>query len=410
MATTEHASSAPTLRIGSGDSEHDPQQTSEQVHVARQKFRNRTQSMTGETIYKDHPSHDIMLNIKLGVRHSIGQATTRENRELVLADFTTEFKKSFPSEGSSDTPPHRSGDFKFKDHAPLAFKQIRERFGIDAADYMLSIGGDHALKEIPTPGKSGALFYKTKDDRFLIKTISKQESKYFRDILAQYYNHVQMHVDTLLPRFFQLFRIQTKRGRFIRMVVMHNILPSHLYITERYDLKGSTFGRRTPQNDRTRTTVTLKDLDFVELGKKIVVGPEKKRVLFEQLRVDCQFLQEAKLMDYSLLVGVKVVTPEMQAERERLQATAMMEEATSESPRKHKSIYAFDGALECFNELNTPTLAYFGVIDILQEYDMSKRMEHLYKGARYDPLTISAVSPAHYAQRFVDYLQSKIFF
>ncbi len=57
--------------------------------------------------------------------------------------------------------------------------------------------------------------------------------------------HVMQHTDTFLPRFFQLFRIKTKRGNNIRMVVMHNILPSHLMITERYDLKGSTFGRRT---------------------------------------------------------------------------------------------------------------------------------------------------------------------
>eukprot|EP00300_Choanocystis_sp_HF-7_P000181 c10157_g1_i2.p1 GENE.c10157_g1_i2~~c10157_g1_i2.p1 ORF type:complete len:191 (-),score=50.66 c10157_g1_i2:64-636(-) len=190
------------------------------------------------------------------------------------------------------------------------------------------------------------------------------------------------------------------------MVVMHNILPSHLAITERYDLKGSTFGRRTPDMDRGRATVTLKDLDFLELGKRIIVGPDKKRVLFEQLHMDCQFLQEAKLMDYSLLVGVSRVTLEIQCERARLQVE---HDQGSNSPKK-KSLWSFDGALECFNEQNAPILVYCGIIDILQEYDVYKQMENFYKGTRYDRITISAVSPAHYAQRFTDYLQSKIFF
>eukprot|EP00298_Acanthocystis_sp_HF-20_P011673 c19513_g2_i2.p1 GENE.c19513_g2_i2~~c19513_g2_i2.p1 ORF type:complete len:496 (+),score=159.94 c19513_g2_i2:40-1488(+) len=376
------------------------------------KYRNRTTSVTGETIFKDHPSHDIMLNIKLGVRYSTGNQTARTKRELTLADFQFEQAKFFPSSGSADTPTHRSSDFKFKDYAPTAFRHIRGRFHIDEADYMLSIGGEGALKELPTPGKSGSLFYKTVDDKFLIKTISKQETVYFRDILAQYYNHVMQYHDTLLPRFFQLFQIKTNRGRKIRMVVMHNILPSYLKITERFDLKGSTFGRITTDEGRGKASVTLKDLDFLEMGKKIVLGTQKKQRLMRQLALDCNFLQNSKLMDYSLLVGVKHLTPELAKARyeQETQFSDRTAASRSMSPPPSFCLYSFDGALDATNEEDKPILVYCGIIDILQEYSMKKQIENLFKGARFDKRTISAVAPDQYAQRFSDYMKSRVFF
>lgn len=42
-------------------------------------------------------------------------------------------------EGSSNTIPHNTGPFKFKDYCPHAFRFLRHRFGIDTADYMVHI-------------------------------------------------------------------------------------------------------------------------------------------------------------------------------------------------------------------------------------------------------------------------------
>jgi hypothetical protein len=50
-------------------------------------------------------------------------------------------------------------------------------FKIDAADYMLTICGNDALRELSSPGKSGSIFFLSHDDRFLIKTLRKQELK-----------------------------------------------------------------------------------------------------------------------------------------------------------------------------------------------------------------------------------------
>ena len=72
-------------------------------------------------------------------------------------------RQSFPPEGSTLTPAHQSEVFQFDDHAPLAFRHLREHFGVSTEDYLVSICGESSLRELGTPGKSGAVFYLTED-------------------------------------------------------------------------------------------------------------------------------------------------------------------------------------------------------------------------------------------------------
>lgn len=59
----------------------------------------------------------------------------------------------------------------------IACRNLRELFKIDAADYMMSICGSAALRELSSPGKSGSVFFLSQDDRFMIKTLRKSEVK-----------------------------------------------------------------------------------------------------------------------------------------------------------------------------------------------------------------------------------------
>ncbi|CAM8951266.1 unnamed protein product [Rhodiola kirilowii] len=49
-------------------------------------------------------------------------------------------------------------------------------------------------------------------------------------------------------------------------------------------------------------------------------------------------------------------------------------------------------------------MMFFGIIDILQDYDITKKVEHLYKSIQYDPNSISAVDPRQYSKRFRDFM------
>lgn len=51
---------------------------------------------------------------------------------------------------------------------------------------------------------------------------------------------------------------------------------------------------------------------------------------------------------------------------------------------------------------------YLGIIDILQEYNMTKKIERAYKSLQFDSISISAVDPEFYSHRFLDFIQ-KVF-
>lgn len=51
----------------------------------------------------------------------------------------------------------------------------------------------------------------------------------------------------------------------------------------------------------------MKDKDFLELQRKIHVGPQLAERLKHQVQVDSEFLAKNDIIDYSFLVGVHYV-------------------------------------------------------------------------------------------------------
>lgn len=76
-------------------------------------------------------------------------------------------------------------------------------------------------------------------------------------------------------------------------------------------------------------------------------------------------------------------------------------------PAKAHRKLQFDGAdselVDLFEVYDV--VLYFGIIDILQEYNIKKKIEHAYKSLQFDPLTISAVEPKLYSKRFISFLE-----
>lgn len=48
---------------------------------------------------------------------------------------------------------------------------------------------------------------------------------------------------------------------------------------------------------------------------------------------------------------------------------------------------------------------YMGIIDILQEYNLKRKIEHAYKSLKFDPLSISLAEPKLCEKRFISFLQ-----
>ncbi|KAI4383915.1 hypothetical protein MLD38_009700 [Melastoma candidum] len=133
----------------------------------------------GVTISKGHKNYELMLNLQLGIRHSVGRPGPAISLDLKPSVFDPkeEVWTRFPSEGSKQTPPHQSCEFNWKDYCPVVFRTLRKLFKVNAADYMISICGNDALRELSSPGKSGSFFFLTNDDRYMIKTMKKSEVK-----------------------------------------------------------------------------------------------------------------------------------------------------------------------------------------------------------------------------------------
>lgn len=347
----------------------------------------------------------------------------------------------------NELTPSAKYDFKFKDYAPWVFRELREDcFQLDPADYLLSLTAQYILSELGSPGKSGSFFYFSRDYRFIIKTIRHAEHKFLRSILKRYHAHVRENPHTLLSRFYGLHRVKLPHGRKIHFVIMNNLFPAHKDIHESYDLKGSTVGRIYPEERaRENPRAVLKDLNWIDRGKQLELGPEKRALLTEQLRRDAELLKELQVMDYSLLVGIHnmrrgnrdnvrrntlrvfsppevhvplqphahgplhrrragmaaVEQPHMvrravhrKANLKRVGEGVLPEEDTGD--RQQFLFFKDEGGLRATDEQNEPlldTVYYLGIIDILTPYGFVKRVEHLWKGMSADRVRLIPFLP-----------------
>lgn len=76
----------------------------------------------------------------------------------------------------------------------------------------------------------------------MLKTISRDEFKKLKEILKQYFTHIQQNPHTLITRCFGLHKVSWKIQAIIHkkyLVVMNNVFRD-LEVGIRFDLKGST--------------------------------------------------------------------------------------------------------------------------------------------------------------------------
>jgi 1-phosphatidylinositol-4-phosphate 5-kinase len=176
----------------------------------------------------------------------------------------------------------------------------------------------------------GGVFFFTRDGAYMIKTIKAEEAKTFLKMLPKYHKYMKRFGrKSLLTRFCGMYTVRitddnsSDRGELQTFVVMNSVFPAEAskFISERFDLKGSTVGREVSEEElRTKgSNAVLKDLDLareVELVKTLDttrgppteyglnIGAVAKAALLSQLRHDVKLLIDCQVMDYSLLVGV----------------------------------------------------------------------------------------------------------
>ncbi|KRY68380.1 Phosphatidylinositol 4-phosphate 5-kinase type-1 alpha, partial [Trichinella pseudospiralis] len=412
-----------------------PETTGDSKYEKKKIGHRRVDLETGEVTYKKVPTAQIMGAIQLGIANSIGS--------LIL--------NTSSNAGTHVTPSHPYSDFRFKTYAPIAFRYFRELFNIKPEDFLASLCGV-PLRELSNPGASGSIFYISSDDKFIVKTVQHKEAEFLQKLLPGYYMNLNQNPKTLLPKFFGFYCFQSL-GKNVRLVVMNNILPSTIKLHLKYDLKGSTYKRRASRYEKMKLTPTLKDLDFLDSSSTISLDVNTYDALMKTINRDCLVsryriyyflcivvLKSFKIMDYSLLMGIHNIDQSLRDKEVDVQSSLVdfnTDESQSYSnrftePRERKvvrqktvfstweSIQADTvpvdlgdeypaGGIFGLNAKGDRVLIFLGIIDILQNYRLFKKIEHSWKSLMHDGDSISVHHPNFYANRFKDFMAKNVF-
>ncbi|CAK9437966.1 uncharacterized protein LODBEIA_P23440 [Lodderomyces beijingensis] len=406
-------------------------------HRVKKRFTEDEKVLVGNKISEGHDNFVMAYNMLTGIRVAVSSCSG-VMRQLTDQDFVNTKKLSFNFEGNELTPSSKY-DFKFKDYCPEVFRELRQIFGIDPADYLISITGKYILSELGSPGKSGSFFYYSRDYRFIIKTIHHSEKKQLLRMLQDYYQHVKENPNILLSQFYGLHRVKMPmfgggRTRKVHFVVMNNLFPPHRDIHLKFDLKGSTWGRvtRVEKEDAEAqdfAKYTLKDINWLEMHEQLKFGPDKRNVFLKQLEKDVKLLQKANVMDYSLLLGIhdvkrgnstdmgqklSVFEPKSSDKSAIINTNPRDIDRSQDLPssvypgRSKYIFYGHDGGIRATDVENAPLqeIYYLGIIDFLTNYGLKKRLETCWRSLTHSRATISAIPAKEYGDRFRQFIKT----
>lgn len=347
----------------------------------------------GEVVFKGHRNWEIVLSIQFGLKYTSELLEDANGTEPTAKDYEESLAFDFNPVEEQRSAFEVNKFAKWVHPAPFVYKAIRRRFGVSEKDFLDATCGESRVRELPTPGKSGALFYITEDERYFMKTIQQIEEKMLVSMLPSYYEHICSNPNTLLTRYMAHFSVQTRRDRHIRMVVMASIFNDQIFVDRKFDLKGSTFKRFASPEQLQSENVTLKDQDFEEA---IFFRPEVVKMLMGQLARDSSFLESHQVMDYSLLLGIS----DMYVDED-----AYFKEAfgVEEEQAPYFVGYQRDAKGEKMG-----VRVSMGIIDFLQRFRFRKKVEYGMRVLQSCSSAAASVAPPHvYRERFMDFLASR---
>jgi len=325
------------------------------------------------------------------------------------------------------------------EYFPLAFHHLRCYYFVD------NLSGNGNLQDIvecykrsfePTSvilesvrnnfseGKSGSFFMFTYDSQFMVKTINDEELELLLNNAPFFYRHYTTFRDTLIYRIFGIYELKMTANFKIKFIVINNALNSRLVkdrgrkydpvsITTKFDLKGSWINRNNlPKEDGYLQTLKkqkipdgqklLLDNDFNRKRKLVLEDSEIYKRLSQQITIDSNFLKSLNIMDYSLLIGMAEDDPSVIIEE------PLPTEITFYEPFFKR----FKGGIEAVDVdvvYNRAIVLFVSIIDILQTYNMKKKIETFAKTKllRRDGKGISSLEPVQYAERFQTNILSK---
>lgn len=288
-----------------------------------------------------------------------------------------------------------------------SFGQLRQLWGVD--DVLWRLGGCEtsvALAAQVDGGSRGAkrrgnIFLLSRDGQFILKQESHSCLELLEGGVAARYARRAGKVPSLLPRLVGAYTV-TFRGKMTHWLVTTNVFGARprgfVRIRERYDVKGSTAGRRT----RPKSS-TLKDLDAQEDAAILQSASlQKANKVIMTLKDDTALIQNLGLLDYSLLIGIcdtTTIGEGFSFFRNIFFAPAC---ASFTAGFKYGSMRRGVNILPTSS--NDMSFLVVGLIDIFQPWTWAKLIEFIARGTLHGYCAISAVPPGKYRARFLTFI------
>ncbi|XP_030642124.1 1-phosphatidylinositol 3-phosphate 5-kinase isoform X2 [Chanos chanos] len=179
-------------------------------------------------------------------------------------------------------------------------------------DFVRSLS--HCVNWQARGGKSGAVFYATEDDRFILKQMPRLEVQSFLDFAPHYFTYitgaVQHKRPTALAKILGVYRIgyknsQNNTEKKLDLLVMENLFYGRK-MAQVFDLKGSLRNRNVKTDQgKESCEVVLLDENLLKLvhDNPLYIRSHCKAILRAAILSDAYFLSSHLIIDYSLLVG-----------------------------------------------------------------------------------------------------------
>jgi hypothetical protein len=221
-----------------------------------------------------------------------------------------------------------------KVYRPVLFQKLRSVAGVSDETYLNAINVDN-LSCLSSDSKSGQAFWVSNDGNIVVKTLKHYECKNLCRILDSYADHM-FQGKSCISSILGIYRVRTKSGIRRYFLVnknvyppldstststkdhqpqqyqpqqyqqhqelqqsdngrtMHSFSPGHSHghvsgsgrVLKRFDLKGSTVGRKAAASSPVQ-----KDLDLIASGQVLPLGPVARSLLLRCLERDAQFLR-----------------------------------------------------------------------------------------------------------------------
>lgn len=235
-------------------------------------------------------------------------------------------------------------------------------------DFVLSMSRSEAEQQ--QLGKSGAMFFRSSDGKYIGKLIDEREFNMFADMAPNYFRHIcksfYHNMPSKLVHIVGVYRYTVKNLSYNTkshswLLIMRNLAYGISPKAVTYDLKGTLNSRRYVKEGKQQTKM---DLNFIEDldSLPLLLSEENMRVLESAIWNDTLFLSKQNVIDYSLVVIVS---------------------------REEGKIAA-------------------GVIDYLRQYTFDKAVESQYKKVMANELP-TITDPTQYKERFRQQVLQKYF-